>query len=80
MEISLLVDQKDVDGKWRKITEALFVFVARDPQNKGAALVNPLDGTNDAEKQYISEGEGQTDFKFLMCMWVDGSEIVMSSR
>ncbi|CAG7823644.1 unnamed protein product [Allacma fusca] len=57
LEISILVDQKNDKGSWKPITEALFVFVARDPMNQGAAFVNPLVGDTEEEKKFILEGE-----------------------
>jgi len=55
-ESSLCLEQL-VDGDWVKITEALFVLVARDPLNRGAAFINPLELRTDEEKVLFAEGE-----------------------
>lgn len=54
---STLVLEQLVDGDWVKITEALFVLVARDPLNRGAAFLNPLELENDEEKELFKKGE-----------------------
>jgi len=54
---STLVLEQFVDGDWVKITEALFVLVARDPLNRGAAFLNPLELENDEEKELFKKGE-----------------------
>ena len=46
-----------IDGDWVKITEALFVLVARDPLNRGAAFINPLELVTKEEKMLFQKGE-----------------------
>lgn len=46
-----------IDGQWVKITQALFVLVARDPLNRGAAFINPLELGTDEEKALFNQGE-----------------------
>ena len=46
-----------VDGSWIKITEALFVLVARDPLNRDAAFLNPLELVTEEEKVLFKNGE-----------------------
>ena len=45
-----------IDGSWVKVTEATFVLVARDPLNRGAAFINPLDLVTEEEKQIFQTG------------------------
>ena len=53
------VDQQDASMKeWLTVTKARFVMVARDPLNKGPALVNPLVPETDEEKSLFQKGEG----------------------
>jgi len=58
MEVCIWVDQLADSGKFKKIFNAIFLMVARDPINKRAALVNPLVGGNEQETAYIKMGEG----------------------
>ena len=46
-----------IDGQWVKITQALFVLVARDPLNRGAAFINPLELGTDEERALFQQGE-----------------------
>ena len=46
-----------IDGQWVKITQALFVLVARDPLNRGAAFINPLELGTDEEIALFNQGE-----------------------
>ena len=58
MEVSVLIDQKNAEGSWTKLTMAVFVFVARDPLNQGSAMINPLTWDTEEEKAFIEKGEG----------------------
>lgn len=58
IETSLVVDQKDENGNYQKIFDAVFLMVARDPMNTGGALVNPLVGDTDEEKRFLRLGIG----------------------
>lgn len=44
------------DGEWRKVTEAKFVLVARDPTNSGSTVLNPLETTSKEEKELFDKG------------------------
>jgi len=44
------------DGQWKKVTEAKFVLVARDPLNRGSAVLNPLDIVTSEEKEIYEKG------------------------
>ena len=46
-----------MDGQWIKLTEALFVLVARDPLNRGSAFINPLDLATKEEQDLFAKGE-----------------------
>ncbi|XP_011486895.1 acyl-coenzyme A thioesterase 9, mitochondrial isoform X2 [Oryzias latipes] len=45
------------DGAYAPILDATFVMVARDPQNKRAAFVNPLVAEGPEEEKLLQEGE-----------------------
>jgi len=60
MEVSVLVDQQNDSGDWKKLTTAVFVLVARDPLNKGSAMINPLTWDTPEEKAFIDLGEGMS--------------------
>ena len=55
-ESTLCLEQL-VDGEWIKFTDALFVLVARDPLNRGAAFINPLELVTEEEKELFKNGE-----------------------
>ncbi|XP_050426709.1 acyl-coenzyme A thioesterase 9, mitochondrial-like [Adelges cooleyi] len=52
MEITLWLDQLQ-DNKLQRVTNANFVFVARDPLNKSSVLVNELEPSGDDEKELL---------------------------
>jgi len=58
MEVSVLIDQQTAPGVWKKLTSAVFVFVARDPLNQGSAVINPLVADSPEEAAYIDLGKG----------------------
>jgi len=53
---STLQLHQEVDGKWEKVTEAVFVLVARDPTNKGSAFINPLQVVTAEEQAIYNKG------------------------
>jgi len=55
-ESTLCLEQL-VDGEWVKFTDALFVLVARDPLNRGAGFLNPLELVTAEEKELFKNGE-----------------------
>ena len=54
---STLCLEQWVEGQWVKFTEALFVLVARDPLNRGAAFINPLELCSQEERDIFQLGE-----------------------
>jgi len=46
-----------INGNWVMVTKATFVLVARDPLNRGAAFINPLEVVTEEEKQIFRAGE-----------------------
>merc|ERR1719300_1707115 len=54
---STLSLEQFVEGEWVKFTDALFVLVARDPLNRGAAFLNPLEVVTEEEKELFQKGE-----------------------
>jgi acyl-coenzyme A thioesterase 9 len=54
------------DGEWRKVTEAKFVLVARDPTNRGSAVLNPLETETAEEKEIFHKGEQNKVRRFAM--------------
>lgn len=61
IEIVVWMEQK-LHGKWRKLTRALFLMVARDATNTKASLINPLVPANDEEKAIFDGGECENAF------------------
>lgn len=62
------VDQQDKKtNEWNTVTKARFVMVARDPMNKGSAIVNALIVETDEEKALFLKGEGIVDCSRLFC-------------
>lgn len=55
-ESTLHLEQKR-DGQWHRVTEASFVMVARDPLNRGSAVLNPLTLETPEEKKLFEQGE-----------------------
>lgn len=55
-ESTLELHQK-YDGNWEKVTEALFVLVARNPANTGSAFINPLEIVTEEEKEIYNKGK-----------------------
>ncbi|XP_064615404.1 acyl-coenzyme A thioesterase 9, mitochondrial-like [Liolophura sinensis] len=56
LEVTMQLEQMYQDT-WKKILDAKFVMVARDPVAKRAAFVNPLKVINDEEKEIFEMGE-----------------------
>ena len=55
-ETSLQLEQF-IEGQWVKFTEATFVMVARDPLNRSAAFINPLEVVTEEEKEILKKAE-----------------------
>ena len=55
-ETSLQLEQL-IEGHWLKFTEATFVMVARDPLNRSAAFINPLEVGTEEEEEILKKGE-----------------------
>ena len=45
------------DNTWKKVVEAQFVLVAKDPLNKGAGVVNRLQADTEEEKALLEKGQ-----------------------
>lgn len=58
VEVSVWLEQK-IEGKWRKLTRALFLMAARNATNTSAAIVNPLHPANDEEKRIFDGGASE---------------------
>lgn len=56
VEVVVWLEQK-MQGKWRKLTRALFLMACRNATNTSAAVVNPLIPANDEEKRIHMGGE-----------------------
>lgn len=55
IETIIHVDQLQ-DNNWKRVTTAVFVFVARDPLNQGAAIINKLVPHTEEEKKIFDQG------------------------
>ena len=55
-ETTLQLEQL-IGGHWLKFTEATFVMVARDPLNRSAAFINPLEVVTEEEKEILKRGQ-----------------------
>lgn len=58
VEIVVWLEQK-LQGRWRKLTRALFLMACRNATNTAAAIVNPLHPKNDEEKRILTGGESK---------------------
>lgn len=58
VEVVVWLDQKH-QGKWKRITHALFLMACRNATNTGSAIINPLKPASDIEKKIYSGGEGR---------------------
>uniref|UniRef100_T1H3X4 HotDog ACOT-type domain-containing protein n=1 Tax=Megaselia scalaris TaxID=36166 RepID=T1H3X4_MEGSC len=56
MEVVVWLEQ-EFEGKYKKITRALFLMAARNATNTGPAPINPLVPGNDKEKEILAGGE-----------------------
>ncbi|XP_065560986.1 acyl-coenzyme A thioesterase 9, mitochondrial-like isoform X2 [Artemia franciscana] len=66
LEASLEVDQQLESGEWHTVTNGTFVLVARDPLNKGSAIINPLIIETEKEKECYLRGEENKKRRLLM--------------
>lgn len=53
--------EQNIEGKWRKLTRALFLMAARNATNTSAAFVNPLKPANDEEQRIFDGGESKSN-------------------
>ncbi|XP_055309213.1 acyl-coenzyme A thioesterase 9, mitochondrial-like isoform X2 [Sitodiplosis mosellana] len=58
VEVVVWLEQK-FQGRWRKLTRALFLMACRNATNSAAAIVNPLNPENDGEKKIFTGGENR---------------------
>ncbi|KAG8231076.1 hypothetical protein J437_LFUL010702 [Ladona fulva] len=59
METTVWMDQRSStdENNWKRLTTATFLMAARDSNNEGPALVNPLEAVTDEEKRILQQGE-----------------------
>ncbi|XP_037088667.1 acyl-coenzyme A thioesterase 9, mitochondrial-like isoform X2 [Pollicipes pollicipes] len=55
METTVVLEQLSA-GQWQQVTKAEMVMVARDPLNKGSAVVNPLLAETPEEVEMVKQG------------------------
>lgn len=55
IETVVWLEQKS-NGVWEKLTRALFLMAARDPTNRGAAIINALETTTPEEEEIFLGG------------------------
>jgi len=65
VETTLHLHQK-VDNDWLKVTEAVFVMVARCPLNRGKAVVNPLEVVSEEEKAIFDIGQENSNRRKIL--------------
>lgn len=58
VEVVVWLEQK-IQGRWRKLTRALFLMACRNATNTAAAVVNPLHPANEEEKRIYAGGESE---------------------
>lgn len=63
VEVVVWLEQK-MQGRWRKLTRALFLMACRNATNTAAAIVNPLQPGNDEEQRIFTGGE--SEFELLV--------------
>ena len=56
-EVSMKMEQESVSGVWEPLVDAKFLMCARDTENKGPAVMNPLEIINDQERTIFQLGE-----------------------
>lgn len=56
-EATMKVEQQINENEWQPVLEAKFLMAARDTNNKGSALMNPLDVVTEQDKQIFELGE-----------------------
>ena len=56
-EATMKVEQQISENQWQPVLEAKFLMAARDTNNKGSALMNPLDIVTEEDKKIFELGE-----------------------
>lgn len=51
--------EQNIQGRWRKLTRALFLMACRNATNTAAAIVNPLRPGSDEEQMIFTGGESE---------------------
>ena len=64
-EATMKVEQQLNENEWHPLLEAKFLMAARDTNNKGSALINPLDVVTEQDKKIFDIGEGNHFFCWL---------------
>lgn len=57
LEITIHIDQKQEDESWKRLSESVFVMVARSLQDGSACFVNKIETITEEEKDYFRKGE-----------------------
>ena len=58
-EATMKVEQEISKNEWEPVLEAKFLMAARDTNNKGSALMNPLDIVTDHDRSIFELGESK---------------------
>lgn len=57
------LEQEKSANTWSPVLEAKFLLCARDANNLGSAIMNPLEIVTDEEKAIFNLGESKLDFQ-----------------
>ncbi|XP_017007751.2 acyl-coenzyme A thioesterase 9, mitochondrial [Drosophila takahashii] len=66
IEVVVWLEQM-VDGRYQKLTRALFLMAARNATNTGAAPVNPIQPANEEEKEILAGGADRKKQRQILC-------------
>lgn len=69
MQVSIMVDQKDLDGKWMMMTDTVFFMNVRDAIMEKSAIANPLVADSPEEKAFIAKGDGNKILYDMLCIF-----------
>ena len=59
LEVTMKLEQEIQTNEWQHVLDAKFLMCARDTNNKGSALMNPLEVVTDTDRQIFQLGEGK---------------------
>lgn len=60
------LEQETSNGSWSQVLEAKFLVCARDSNNIGSAMMNPLEIISDHEKELFNLGESNKIKKYSL--------------